>query len=276
MAAITSGADAKLRFFDGKGTCLPITTLATGTVTAANADSGHITGGFVMNAIGTTYPGTLVGLQTQNTTDDLRGMAFEMTSAGIFGGWLGYFYRFGTANLTSTVGNRLTHDGTFTRVQRTRFGTASSNVPLIPILYVTTASTTTQCIYTFDYVDQDGNSATSGNNRLPAAATNAQTACFMKMLAADTGVLDITAVTVSTATTAGVASIYGFEPLMPCNTAVAGLQSYKDGLYGALNLPEIRPAAANSGSFTQALLGILNTRQSNSASYGVLYGFNNT
>lgn len=253
MPPVTGIVDIKRRMVQGKGfhqVWLPATNA---TPTAANAASGHFGNTINPGSVGTTMPGTMVGFPIPNTTDDLRGVCCVSYCSAVESMWLGYFYRFGTADLTSTSGNRLTHDGTFTRLRRTVFGTANTNIGLIPVLQVLTASSVTVCSYTITYNDQDGVSTTSPTNQLPAAATNNAGTYNLILDEADCNVLDITALNVSVATTGGTAALWGFEPLMKVSAPGVGMGSYDDALYGGLRLPPFRPATPDSGSVTSVL-----------------------
>jgi hypothetical protein len=276
MAAATTGVNIKQRIFDGKGVRQNWAISSNGSLTAAGSTSGHFSNSLNCNALGTTHPGTLVGFPLPNTTDQLRLTYCEGIPNGSEGYWLGYYYRFGTATLNSTVGNRFTHDSTFTRLRRTRFGTANSNINLIPLIYVTAASSVTQATYTMTYADQGGTSTVSPNNLLPAAATNAQGLYNVILDNADCAVLDVTAITCSVATTGGTISVYGFEPLaLVSSPAANGMFSVQDQLYGGLALSELLPATTDAGSVT-SFLGVLGTSGLASAG-GFLnaVGFNN-
>ncbi len=275
MAAVTTAADIKLRVWDGKGLQALWLPASNGSLTAATATSGHFSNSFNPNSIGSTLPGTIVGFQLPNTTDDLRALFVEGNHAAADGMWLARFYRFGTGAL-STTGDRLTHDSTFTRLRRTVFGTANTNIPLIPVIYITAATATTAPTYTVTYVDQDGNSVTSPNNVCPAAVTAAQGLYNIIMNENDHAVLDITQLNVSVAATAGTFSLYGVELIAPINTLNVGAHSYADLLYGGMGLNWLQPATPDSGVVTSAL-GIYCTSNLGTGATPIrLLGFNNT
>jgi len=56
-------------------------------------------------------------LQIPPGTNDIRMSFLEASRNGASAFWVGWFYRFGTADLTAT-GQRLTHDSTFTRIRK--------------------------------------------------------------------------------------------------------------------------------------------------------------
>jgi len=253
MAAATGSADIKLRIYDGLGLEQMWFPLSNGTLTAAAAASGFFTNSLNPNVIGSTLPGTIVGFQLPPSTNDLRLTFAETAHNATDSFWLARFYRFGTCTLTAT-GNRLTHDGTFTRLQRTVFGTANTAINLIPVMYITTATATAAAVFTMTYADQDGVSTTGPNNTLPAAITAVQGLYNILMDVADYAVLDVTAITLSGSTpSAGACSIFGVELLAPINSVIAGTQGYTDLLFSGLSLPQLQPATPDAGSVTSFL-----------------------
>lgn len=276
MAAATGSADIKLRIWDGLGIEQLWLPLSNGTITAAAAASGFFTNSLNPNAIGSTLPTTIQGFPLPNTTNDLRLTMAETAHNATDSFWLARFYRFGNATLTAT-GNRLTHDGTFTRLRRTVFGTANTAINLIPVMYITTATAAAAAVFTMTYADQDGVSTTGPNNTLPAAATAAQGLYNILMDVTDYAVLDVTAITLSGSTpSAGACDIYGVELLAPFNSVIAGAHSYVDLLFSGLTLPHLQPAVPDSGSVTSFLAVYCPSNLSTGVCPIRVQGFDNT
>jgi hypothetical protein len=277
VSAITDIADLKQRLLTGKGMLRPLLAATNGVLTLANATSGHFTLSLNPNHVGTTAPGTLQSFLVPDGTSQMRVVAKEASMGTIDDTWLGHFYLLGTVDLTSTSGNRFTHSSTFTRVRRTRFGTADSPISLLPLLYLTAASSTTVAQYTMTYVNQNGDAVTGAVvNALPNAVTNVQALYNIMLDDGHTAVLDVTAITVSTATTGATANLYGFEPLIPAFCPFAGAISYTDAIYGGLSMSHLRPATPDAGAVT-SFLGLLAVNNlGSSLTVGLALGVNNT
>ncbi len=277
MAAVTTSEEIKLRIWDGLGLEQYWFPLSNGTLTAAVAASGFFTNSLNPNVLGTTLPTTLVGFQLPPSTNDLRLTFVETAHSATDAFWLARFYRIGTCTLTAT-GNRLTHDGTFTRLRRTVFGTANTAINMIPLMYLTAATSANLLNYTMTYVDQDGNTGiTSPNNTAPAAATNAQGLYNIMMDTSDYAVLDITAITVSgSAPATGTCDIYGAELLAPINSVITGTQGYTDLTFSNLSLSQLQPASPDAGSVTSFLTIYCPSNLSSGVCPIRVQGFDNT
>ena len=231
--------------------------------TTANAGCGFMNIGFSWNSIGTTLYTTL---QSFPLPLSLPNEVFHLWSqyyGGLGGCGLGYLYKIGTVDLTAT-GNQLTHDAATFPVVRTQLNAASQPVGLIPVVLITTATATTAPVFRLrtlagaaGYVDQDGNSIVGTKTMtMPAAATAAGSGYIIRLEDGDSAVRDITNVEVTTAGTAGAATIYGLEILSKYPT---NRQNYipatSNGLFRGIELPDLRPATATSGTVTAELVG---------------------
>src|SRR3990167_8813788 len=276
MAAATNITQIKRQMLAGKGVFRPFMHVNAGASTAANSGCGFFTAGLSCNAIGTTYPSTLVGFQMPPATASLRSSFFENMTNAQRAGWWGYFYRFGTVDLTTSGVGRFTHDSTFTRLRRTVMGTANTNINVLPLIYVTAASATSNYLFSLEYVDQDGNT-TSGslNNTFPSVTTAAQSLYFIFMNDGDCAVQNVTDTGVGQTCTAGTASIYGFEPLFFWAPHASGEMNYVDTIFGGLKMGDIRPATPDAGTVT-SFLGVLHMSNAVSvANAGFISGFEN-
>lgn len=279
--AITSTTNIITNLATGKGYFNPYIAGAGLGGTNPSATSGHIRFAIQVNSIGTTYPGTRVGIPSPGTTDILLVGAFKAigTAAGV-SCVFGRFYELGTLDLTST-GDKFMHASTFTSLQRTVFGVASTPISLIPFLYVTTALTTTaaQIILKTSaggagYVDQDGNNTVGTKTFIFPSATTATGSLYLPMIENDdSGVQDIVAIQVTTAAATGACVVLGFEPLYS-NVGLFSAQPIQtDGIYGGSLMKNIDPATPNSGSVV-SYLGYLSTTNA-SAANGIVYGVTN-
>lgn len=229
---------------------------------SAAAASGFINTHMAFNLIGTTIPGTLVGIPLPPAlTSELILKYFSFVNGGTARTtWLCRAYRFGTLNLAAT-GNRFTHDGTFTRLQRTVLGQASQNISLIPIIYITTATTVTQAVLRLrtvaggaGYDDQDGNSIVATRTMtMPAAATLVNSAYVWRLEEGDSGVLNISNIEVTTAASAGAASIFGIEPILQVSSLGGSIGGHDDGMFGGISFRDASPAVPDAGSVTSYL-----------------------
>lgn len=278
MAAITSLQDALERMAT-KGFYVPVTTVGQTATTNSTIANGFFNVYQAFNGLGTTLFTTLVSAPTPNQPNAslqlANVIAYCNNSRGMIFGWL---YKLGDLNLAAT-GDQFTHDAATFPVLRTRMGQAAQPVPLIPIMFVSTATTVTAAIFTTtDYVDQDGNTVVGTKTfTMPNAATALQSGFVLPLEDTDTAIRDIQQINVGTAASVGAAQIYGFEPLVPMQTPSVGGGSGVDMLGEHLTLPDMRPAVATSGTAAAylSMLVIGTPGQSNVDSFAYM-GFKNT
>jgi hypothetical protein len=198
----------------------------------------------------------------------------------LMGAWLVRYYLIGTLNLTAT-GDQFTHDAATFPVLRKKYGEASKPVTLMPVVYLTTALTTTAAIFKMKtdadgagYVDQDGNNTVGTKDfTFPSATTNVNSTYCMLPNNGDFGVQDITQIDVGTASATGAANIYGVEFLAPIEGALARA-NLNDAAFSGLQMVDIAPAVATSGTVT-SYLGIFGTAGGARPGYIVLNGILN-
>lgn len=254
------------RMAEGYGFMSIHASVASGATTAAAAPSGHLSCSVVVNAIGTTLPGTLVGFPSNGSTNAKRLIHYlqGVGAAGTFQGYMGVYYKLGTLNLAAT-GDQFTHDAATFPVLRTKYGESSKPVSLIPLVQITTATTTTAPIFTLKngagtngYVDEDGNTIVGTKTMtMPAAATANNSTFIFRLENDDNAVEDIVNINVGTAAATGAATIWGFEPISPLATYSATNATAEDALFAPLRLPDITPAVATSGTAKAYLGGLL-------------------
>lgn len=263
--AISSRATIMQNLAAGKGVVIPAISVAgVALTTAQNAADGFHISQFQSNSIGSTLPGTIVGFQlppAPSTTFPLL-WASSGSSVGNNGGvWIGCIYKFGTQVLTST-GDQFTHDAATFPVTRTVLGAATTAVPLIPFIRVTTATTTTAPVLTLKtaaggagYKNQAASSIV-GTRTLTfgAAATAARTQYLFPLESNDNAVTDITAVQTNTAAVAGAADLWGLEPICPLPQHNSILGSMQDTIFSGVHAADLAPAVATSGTATSYLV----------------------
>jgi hypothetical protein len=259
--AITTRDQLQQEFAKGNGYLFPGRTITPGTTTAAAPASNNLDFLLHPNFTGTTLPTTLVDFPRpaappRDWYPIYVGMSANALNRTIFLAWL---YKFGTVNLAAT-GNQITHDAATFPILRTRFGEASKPLTLIPLLYITTATTMTAPIFILQtngggtgYVDQDGNNVDgSVSFTCPNAATAAQSCYALRLETGDVGVRDIVQIDVTTAGTAGVADLWGMEIICPFgNNAPFG--PWVDPFFGGLGPLQVTPGVATSGTATSKL-----------------------
>jgi hypothetical protein len=272
--AITTRTDIFTKMGSGKGlvaTWIGLIPSQGGTL--QNAAAGFFNGNLSCNAIGTTYPTTLVGFPLPaGLPNELYTIGAASSASGGAGQYLAYFYEIGTVNLAAT-GDQFTHHAATFPMLRTQYGEASKPITLLPMIYITTATATTAPIMTLKtaaggagYVDPDGNNVVGVRTlTLPAAATLAQSSYFFRLEDGDSGIRDITQIDVGTAGSAGAATVYGVELLMPLGTPLAARMVQTDAAFGGLGLNNLKPAVATSGTAT-AILGYVTIRTGGNAS----------
>lgn len=261
MGSLILRSDIEQRMAGGKILSMQFRQTSSAATTAALATSGHHTVQIFSNTIGTTFMSTLVGIPPTNKppgpTRLLHAMAVQNAPRTTY---LARLYTIGTVALNAT-GNQLTHDAATFPVLRPRFGVANSAVPLVPMIFITTATTTTAAVIRLataadgvGYVNQDGTSVRSVFNfTMPAGATALSSGFVFVLNSGDSAVRDISQVRVVTAAAAGAATVYGAELLAPVSTIVAGLTTTIDVLFGGLSMTDLTPATATAGTATSIL-----------------------
>jgi hypothetical protein len=262
MGLITDRKTAFKRQAQGKGFVIPILGLAQGVTTAAAAASGFFSCSLNFNALGTTLPSTYQGLiLPPNTSDRLRIMMGQAGMSALRTLYLARVYKMGTLDLTAT-GDQFTADGAVTYpVTRTEFGVSGEPITLLPVLQITTATTTTPAVIRLrtaagaaGYVDQDGNSTVGTKDfTLPNAATAVQSTFLLRMEDGDSGVRSISAIEVTTAAATGAANIWGLELIMPLSSALLGTAALNDAIFGGLAMSNLNPAVPTAGTLESYL-----------------------
>lgn len=262
--ALASRSVVQQEFAAGRGYLFPSKFATTVNATAATGTSNNLDVQISFNLIGTTLPGTLQDLPRPASPprDWLPILWACGASAGDRVMWLAWFYKFGTVNLAAT-GNQITHDAATFPILRTRFGAASQPITLLPLLYITTATTVSAPAFVLEasgggtgYVDQDGNNVDgSVTFTCPAAATVAQSCYLLRLEAGDVGVRDIVQVNVTAAGSAGAADLWGAELIAPAGPLPPYLP-WTDTLFGVFGPAMLTPGVATSGTAV-AKLGLL-------------------
>ncbi len=263
--AITTRADIMKNYAAGKGVLIPAASTAGVAITAtANANDGFLPLQFSTNSVGSALPGTPIGYQLPPSPSSqmyLNFFAGGSTVGNIRGVALARIYKFGTLVLTST-GDKFTHDAATFPVTRTRFGAASTAIPLIPIISLTAATATTAPHIILKtaaggtgYVNQDGSNVVGSITlTYPAAATAIRTAHIPPLERGDSAVTDISAIQVTTAGSAGTADVWGAEILCPLGLHTSVIANYQDTTFSGLHMADLAPAVATSGTATSFLV----------------------
>lgn len=242
-----------------------VNTAAPLTSTSPVAASGYLIPKLIFSS-GSTIPTALISFPLPTgITSNLRLTRFSMQNSGgtSFSAYLSYFYLVGTLNLAAT-GDQFTHNAATFPVLRTQFGVTSQPLSLYPMVYVTTATTTTAPIIRMrtaagaaGYTDQDGNTVVGTRTiTFPAAATTTDSCFQMRLEHGDSAVRDISAIEVTTAAAAGAASVFLVEPLTPLCIPSGLLYSLNNTMASTIGMPDLGPAVATSGTAT-TYLGIL-------------------
>lgn len=248
----------------GKAQHSPSVTLTSGAVTAGIASCGFFTLGLTASTIGTTYPNTLVSLPgVPSPSSPFRNLISTAFPASTKGGWLARIYVIGTLNLTAT-GNQFTHHAATFPILRTKYGQANQPLNLVPLIYITTQTATTAPAFVLQtsssgagYVNQAGSNVVGSKTfTLPAAATAAQSLYLLRLEDGDSAVQDISQINVTSAGTAGTATIFGMEKLSPL-IALTTINTVYDGLLGGLGLQDFTPGVATSGTASSYLVWIV-------------------
>jgi hypothetical protein len=211
-------------------------------------------------------PSTLSDLFHQNLTDELRILSIQIAhnqNASNRQFAFGNFYKLGTLNLAAT-GDQFTHDAATFPVLRTRLGQASQAVPLRPLVQITTACSVTAPIFILrtaagaaGYVDEDGNSVIGTKTMtMPSVTTAVQSTYLFRLEDGDSAITDITAIEVTTASSTGAATIWGFEELGTVPAVIGSEGGYRDAVFSGLRMATMNSAVATSGT-ASSFSGIL-------------------
>jgi len=255
------------------------------TITAGAAASGFFTLQIRANGIGSSYPSTLIKYPTPPTPpSDLmighQAVAMNSTTANQHS--LVLLYKLGTLNLAAT-GDQFTHDTATFPVTRTVMGASTTPISLIPLIQITTATTTTAAVFRLrtaggsaGYVNQDGTSVIGTKTMtLPSAATSANSCFIFRLEEGDTAITDISNIEVTTAAATGAATIWGMETLSASPNHASPGPFAQDHLFGGLSPVKILPAAATSGT-ASTVLGHVTYVSNNSSVTGYMFGALNT
>lgn len=264
MGVLTSRAKILENLSKGKATGFTGLLSNSGTVTAANAGAGFFNISLLGNLLGTTVPTTYspipLDIPTANPTRLLSMGLSPNSTAGLKTYFLANIYRIGTVDPTST-GDKFTHDAATFPILKTQFGVANQPLSLLPFFVVTAVTATTAAVMRLrtaaggaGYVDQDGNNKVGALTiTLPNVATAAGSSYPFKLEWGDSAVQDITAVEVTTATSAGSIVVYGAEILAAVSHPLSALMVFKDTLFSGIHLDDLRPGVATSGSANSIL-----------------------
>lgn len=256
---ITSRADIIDRLAKGQGRLDHMQGVSAVAFTAATATSGSISATLGLNAIGSTLWATRKGFPNNDEAQGpMRVVNFQGVNTRIGTTCLARLYLLGTINLTSTSGNRFTPDAATFPVLATRMGVASQRVPLVPLALVTTATTVAAAAFTFDYVNEDGTSRV-GNKAftMPAAVTLVGSGFILPVNEVDVAVTAMTSVTVTTAATAGILTLFGADILAVASTTVAGVTPQFQNLAIDPVLTNASQHPATAGSVSSILATII-------------------
>lgn len=264
MAQLTGRADIFKRMAKGQGYSTFTMMGAPGNPTGGSTNSGFYTMTLMSNNIGTTEPNTKQTIPLPTGLTRLRIVEFYHANNNVGQNFLARFYKLGTLNLAAT-GDQFTHDSATFPLLRTQFGAASQPVTLIPLLQISTATTTTAAQLQLQtnagaagYTNQDGSTVIGGKTFiLPSATTAIHSTLLLWLNDGDTGVQDINQIKVAVAAAAGAANVWGMEVIAASTTPQASTASADDLVFSGLSLQDILPAAPTSGTLT-SFLGVIN------------------
>lgn len=242
----------------GKAVLNPLLASGSTSGTAAAVTSGRFSMGIQFGA-GTTIPGTLTSMVTNDVANNqLMMVSYSGTSASAISGIYGRIYRIGGVVLTAT-GNQFTHDAATFPLTRTIMGMAGAAVNLIPLVFVTTALTTTAAAFILDtavggngYTNQSGVGVVGSTTFTFPSTTTATGSTYIPMLnTGDSAIQDIAQVNVTVSSATGAFDIYGFEPYAYGNNlSNSSLNFQNDVIYGGCFTQNNLPAVATSGTAT--------------------------
>lgn len=281
---IASRADVLTKLAEGKGVYTSCTSAAGVNVNSAAATTGYFTVQLRANGLLSTMPSTLFNwpMPPQTPSTFLLQSVGDLSTSGSGAQYWGWLYKIGTLDMTAT-GDKFTHDTATFPVTRTILGAATTAVPLIPLVQVTTTLATTAAVFRLrtvggaaGYTNQD-NTGVVGTKTMtmPSATTVAGSTYIFRLEDGDSAVLDISNIEVTTAATAGAATIWGFEMLTSTNTPGIFQATGQDCLYGGLAASDMSPAVATSGTAT-ALYGAITLLAGTGVTGGFQWGVRNS
>lgn len=237
-----------------------VSNTANGGVSAAAAASNSIIPCIMYNALGTTFSSPFSTTQTLPITPGLTNARLINWHAG--GSRVGVYtiaiaYNIGTLDLTSSTGNRLTHSaGTFP-VTRTRMGSASQPVvfDFVMVQVTTTLATAAPVLTMASYVNQAGATISGTKTMTFPSVTTAFQSCFiLEVEDGDSGVQDVTSVTLTSAASAGAATLWGIEIIDVINEVSITTNANRDTVRNGIACDYINPGAATSGTIASSLV----------------------
>lgn len=258
----------------GKGLMAQYDGLNVATTTLSTAGSGSHSLQISLNTIGSTQWSALVGTNLQDgITSPMRVILVQNTATRASSWIYARLYLIGTLNLTTTS-SEFTHNAATFPILRTVMGQANQPIDLIPIMLVTTATTTTAAVFKMDYVDQDGNATTGTIDfTMPSTATNAGSGFVLPLEVGDSAVRDVTNINISTTASAGAASIYGMEIIDYASTVLTTSTTNKDAAFRGFNLANITPGVATSGTATSLACFLRSDTNTSSNVSATIMGF---
>lgn len=240
-----------------------ITTSSAGTAPAAA--SGFISVLLGFNAIGSTTPGTLVSIPipTGLSNELYPSMVhYQNSGAGQRSCFTALLYKLGTVDLANAAAapyDGFTHNANFTGpLTRTLCG-VSTNVQLIPLIYITTATTTTAPAFILQattgpgngYKNQAGTSVIGTKTfTCPNVATAAGSTYVLRLEDGDSAITDLTQVSVTIKSSTGVATMFGVELLLGAASGGGGYGGLNDTMLNGLSMSDMSPATPTTGSLT--------------------------
>lgn len=255
----------------GKGIQIPLICAATQAGTAPAAASGFAPVSITFNAIGTTLPSTIQGFPLPaGLPNELFANLLEVnyaTNGATKSIHLAYFYKMGTldlANAATPPYDGFTHDAGWSgTLRRTVLGAANTDISLIPLLHITTATATSAPAFILKttaggagYKNQAGSSIVGTKTfTLPGAITAQGSAYILRVEDEDSAIQDMTQMSVTTKGSAGAATVYGVE-ILASAPGLLSFQGVSDQLFGGLNMCNLAPAVPSTGSVT-AYLGLI-------------------
>lgn len=263
MAAYTTIRELHKKRGQGSGMFMLSGISTPSNVTGGSNASGNFTIQIQASTIGSTFPSSLAGVPTCPTPGDpINTAVVHYNCAVTRSQFLARLYKIGTLDLTGT-GNKFTHDASVTfPLTRTVYGASSQAINLIPLVYVTTALTTTAAIFRLrnntgpaaGYTNQAGSGVIGTFDFTFPSTTTAVNSAFIPPLEwGDSGIQDISQIDVTTASATGACTIYGMEILLPLTNFQSGVQMVYDGIVGGMLPFDIRPATPTSGTLTSLL-----------------------